>query len=91
MSAVIVFSGPSAHTTTGSALTLVIPLLSLLLLLALAWFMRRRLLTGSGPLAAPMPASEDPLSAQDAPGPAADRPQGEAPPHRDPPPGRPGR
>lgn len=81
MSAVIVYSGPSAHTTTGSALTLVIPLLSLLLLFALGWFMRRRLLTGSVPLAAPMPASEDPLSAQDARGPAADRAQGEPPTH----------
>lgn len=89
MGAVVVYSGPSAHTTTGSALTLVIPLVTLLLLLALAWFMRRRLLTGSGPLASPMPASEDPLSTEDVPGPAVDRAQGEAPPHREGPPDRP--
>lgn len=89
MGAVVVYSGPSAHTTTGSALTLVIPLLTLLLLLALAWFMRRRLLTGSGPLASPMPASEDPLAAEDAPRPTADRARGEAPPHREGPPDRP--
>lgn len=91
MSAVVVYSGPSAHTTTGSALTLVIPLLSLLLLFALGWFIRRRLLTGSGPLASPMAASEDPLSRQDAPGPAVDRAQGEPPPRREGPPDRPER
>jgi hypothetical protein len=77
---VVVLSGPSAHTTTGSALTLVVPLLSLLLLFALAWFMRRRLLSGAGPLAAGMPPSPDPLSPERAADATAERTTSAAPP-----------
>jgi hypothetical protein len=86
----LVYGGPDAHTTTGSALTLVIPLLSLLVVFALAWFMRRRLLAGSGPLIAPMPPAADPMAPDSEIDSTAPSP-GETPPQREPPPQPPDR